>query len=129
MRRALFGLLLLPILLGLGACNDDNLIYYDDEYAAPPENLAAWYYDRAVYVTWELGPAWDDDAFRVYAKRTSDASHFLIAEVTNCSGGLCSYTDVNILSDVTYEYYVASVSPGGFETPSDWSVEVYVPRP
>ena len=129
MKRAAIGLFFLPMILGVAACDSDDLIYYDDEYAAPPENLAAWYYDRAVYVTWELAPAWNDDAFRVYAKRVSDANHFLIAEVTNCSGGLCSYTDVNIVPNITYEYYVAAVSSSGLETPSDWAVEVYVPMP
>jgi len=129
MIRARFGLLLLPLILGLAACNDDEFLYYDDNYAAAPENLAAWYYNQAVYLTWELAPAWNDDSFRVYGKRVSDANHYLIAEVTNCSGGLCSYTDVNILPDITYEYYVASVSQGGLETPSDWAVEVYVPVP
>lgn len=127
MKRPILGLLALPIILGLAACEQDDLIYYDDNYAAPPENLAAWYYDEAVYVTWELAPAWDEDAFRVYAKRISDAGYYLIAEVTNCSAGLCSYNDVNIVSNVTYEYYVAAVSPGGLETASEWAVEVYVP--
>jgi hypothetical protein len=127
MKRPILGLLALPIILGLAACDQDDLIYYDDNYAAPPENLAAWYYDEAVYVTWELAPAWDEDAFRVYAKRISDAGYYLIAEVTNCSAGLCSYNDVNIVSNVTYEYYVAAVSPGGLETASEWAVEVYVP--
>jgi hypothetical protein len=127
MKRPILGLLALPIILGLAACEQDDLIYYDDNYAAPPENLAAWYYDEAVYVTWELAPAWDEDAFRVYAKRISDAGYYLIAEVTNCSAGLCSYNDVNIVSNVTYEYYVAAVSPGGSETASEWAVEVYVP--
>ncbi len=129
MKSARFGLILLPLILIFAACNDDGLIYIDDEYAAPPENLAAWYYNRAVYVTWELSPNWNNDAFRVYAKRLSDASYYLIAEVTNCSGGFCSYTDVNVLPDITYEYYVAAVTSGGLETPSDWAVEVYVPRP
>ena len=83
----------------MAACDDDDLIYYDDDYAAPPENLAGWYYNQAVYLTWELGSGWDDDPFRVYGKRISDAGYYLIAEVTNCSGGLCSYTDVNILPE------------------------------
>lgn len=129
MKRARSGLLYLPLIMAFAACNDDDIIYYDDQYPAPPENVAAWYYDRAVYVTWDLSPSWNDDAFRVYAKRTTDPRHFLIAEVTNCSGGLCSYTDVNIVPDVTYDYYVAAVGPGGLETQSDWSVEVYVPIP
>ncbi len=129
MKRVRLGLLSLPLLLGLAACDSDDLIYYDDEYAAPPENLAGWYYDRAVYLTWDLAPAWDNDPFRVYGKRRSDTDYFFIAEVTNCSEGRCSYTDVNILAEVTYEYYVASVSPSGLETASDWAVEVYVPLP
>lgn len=129
MRHAKFGLLLIPMIFGFSGCDGDDIIYYDDEFAAPPENLVGWYYDQAVYLTWELNPAWNDDSFRVFGKRISDANYFLIAEVTNCSGGLCSYTDVNVLPNVTYEYYVASVSPSGQETASDWAVEVYVPVP
>ena len=129
MKHGLIGLMVLPLILTLGACNDDTLVYVDDDYPAAPRELDAWYYDRAVYITWEMAPGWDDDAFRVYGKRISDSEYYLLAEVTNCSGGLCSYTDVNILPDITYEYYVAAVSPSGLETPSDWSVEVYVPTP
>ena len=129
MRRARFGLVMLPMILGLVACNDDGPLYYTDDYPAAPVNLGAWYYNQAVYITWELGPGWDDDSFRIYGKRVSDSYYFLIAEVTNCSGGLCSYTDVNIVSNITYEYYVAAVSPGGQETASEWAVEVFVPVP
>jgi len=129
MKRAAFGTLILSMALGLVACDDDDIVFYDDDYAAPPENLEAWYYDRAVYITWELSPDWNNDPFRVYGKRVTDGSYFFIAEVTNCSGGLCSYTDVNIVSNVSYEYYVASVSPGGYETASEWAVEVFVPAP
>jgi len=129
MRRANYGLFALPLIFVLGACNDDNLLVVEDDYPAAPRELDAWYYDRAVYVTWELAPQWNDDVFRVYGKRLSDSGYYLIAEVTNCSGGLCSYTDVNILPDITYEYYVAAVSPSGLETASEWSVEVYVPNP
>ncbi len=129
MRRAQHGLMALTLILALGACSDDKILVVDDSYPAAPRNLDAWYYDRAVYLTWELAPGWDDDSFRVYGRRISDADYFLIAEVTNCSGGLCSYTDVNIVPDVTYEYYVAALGPSGLETPSDWSVEVYVPNP
>jgi hypothetical protein len=129
MKRAMLGLGLLPLVLLLSACTDDDLVVYDDDYPPPPENLSGWYYNRAVYLTWDLSPAWNDDSFRVYGRRVSDAGYFLIAEVTNCSGGLCSYTDVNIVADVTYEYYVAAVGPSGLETASDWAVEVYVPIP
>ena len=129
MKRLILGVMALPVILAFSACEDDGFLVVDDEYPAAPRELAAWYYDRAVYVTWELGPGWNDDSFRVYGKRISDAEYFLIAEVTNCSGGLCSYTDVNLLPDITYEYYVAAVGPSGLETASDYAVEVYVPQP
>jgi hypothetical protein len=129
MRRLISGVLALPIILAFGACEDKGILVVDDDYPAAPRELAAWYYDRAVYITWELGPGWDEDPFRVYGKRISDADYFLMAEVTNCSGGLCSYTDVNIVSENTYEYYVAAVGYSGLETASDYAVEVYVPRP
>jgi len=129
MKRAKFWLLALPLIFALGACNDDDFLVVDDGYPAAPRELAAWYYNRAVHITWELAPGWDEDSFRVFGKRISDSNYYLIAEVTNCSGGLCSYTDVNILPDITYEYYVAAVSYSGLETPSDWSVEVFVPNP
>jgi len=129
MKRVGYGLFALLLITGLGACQDEDLILVDDDYPAAPRDLAGWYYDRAVYLTWELAPGWEDESFRVYGKRASDADYFLIAEVTNCSGGLCSYTDVNIRSNITYEYYVASVGHSGLETPSDWAVEVFVPDP
>jgi len=128
MTRATTGLLLLPLILALGACGDD-VTSVVDEYPAAPQNLSGWYYNRAVYLTWELAPAWEGETFRIYGKRLSDAQYYLMAEVTNCADGKCSYADVNIQSEVTYEYYVAAVGPGGLETSSDWSVEVFVPAP
>ena len=129
MKRAIVGLMVLPLIFALGACTDDDFLVVEDDYPVAPRELSAWYYDQAVYITWELAPGWNDEAFRVYGRRTSDSGYYLIAEVTNCSGGLCSYTDVNILPDITYEYYVAAVSNSGTETPTDWSVEVFVPAP
>ncbi len=129
MKRALLGVSALALVLGLLACEDNTTGPVDYAYPAAPENLDGWYYNRAVYLTWELAPDWNNDTFRIYGKRSSDADYFLIAEVTNCSGGLCSYTDVNIVAEVTYEYYVAAVNAAGLETPSDYSVEVYVPSP
>ncbi len=113
--------------IGLGACQSDTILVSGDGPAAP-RALNASYYAGAVTVTWELGPAWDGEAFRVYSKRLSDADYFFIAEVTNCSAGFCSYADQNIVGGVTYEYYVSAVDPvTGVETASDYSVEVPVP--
>jgi hypothetical protein len=129
MKRARFGLTSLLLIIALGACDDEFVYYADEGFPAAPQNLTAWYHNQAVYITWELGQGWNDDSFRVYGKRMSDADYFLVAEVTSCTGGQCSYTDVNIQSDRTYEYYVAAVGYSGYETASEWSVEVFVPVP
>jgi hypothetical protein len=96
---------------------------------AAPLALEAFYFNRAVHLSWELGPGWDGEAFRIYAKRSTDQNYFLIAEVTNCSSGVCTYRDVNILPNVTYDYYVAAVGSNGVETASEFAIQVDVPQP
>jgi len=97
---------------------------------APPRALEGSYYNRAVFLSWELGPGWNNESFRVYGKRVSDANYFLIAEVTSCAGGVCNYTDRNINPNVTYRYYVAAFDArSGLETASEYAVDVQVPNP
>jgi hypothetical protein len=127
MRSALFILLLgVP----LAACNSDSVLVPVGGVPAAPRALAASYYAGAVTVEWELAPAWDGEAFRVYSRRVTDSDYFLVAEVTSCSEGLCSYQDVNVTAGETYEYYVAAVDPTtGTETSTASTVEVFVPTP
>ncbi len=96
---------------------------------APPRSVDASYYARAVTVTWELHPSWAGESFRVYGRRTTDASYFRVAEVTSCIESRCQYVDLNIEGGRRYEYYVAAVNDRGIETPSEFSVEVDVPHP
>jgi hypothetical protein len=125
MRRVVFAALLATF--AAAGCRSDATAVLDDP--APPRALEGSYYAGAVTLTWELSPAWDGESFRVYGRRVSDADYFLIAEVTSCAGGVCSYADTNIVEDVTYEYYVAAWdASSGLETPSDFSVEVFSPR-
>ena len=127
MRRAAVGTLVL--MLGLAACQED-LVFIDDDVPAAPRALDASYYAGAVTVTWELAPAWNEEAFRVYSRRVTDSEYFFIAEVTNCIDGFCSYVDSNVTGGETHEYVVSAVSPSsGIETDSDFSVEVFVPLP
>ena len=127
MRRAAVGSLVL--MLGLAACQDD-LIFIDDDVPAAPRALEASYYAGAVTVTWELAPAWNGEAFRVYSRRLTDSDLFFIAEVTSCIDDFCSYVDTNVTGGETYVYIVSAVSPNsGIETDSDFSVEVFVPLP
>ncbi len=124
-KRATLGLVV-AALVGVGGCDEDP--FFVGDAPAPPRNLDARYFAGAVELTWELHPQWDGESFRVYGKRLSDADYFLIAEVTNCSQGLCSYSDVNVLTGVSYEYYVAAVDPvTAEEAESANSVVVDVP--
>jgi hypothetical protein len=120
----LFGL---SLILSAG-CQDSDP-YVPVGAPSPPENFDATYYAQAVHLSWELAPGWDGEPFRVWAKRVSDANFFLIAEVTACAGGVCSYLDSNVAAGVTYVYYVTAVGPTGLEASSDISVEVHVPQP
>lgn len=121
---------LLALAVALGGCSGDDIFVPGGGEPAPPRNLTATYYAGAVTLTWELDPQWNGESFRVYGKRDTDADYFLIAEVTSCAGGVCTYTDTNIVADQTYVYYVAAVDPdSGRETASDIDVQVFVPQP
>ena len=114
--------------LALAGCDSTILVPLDGP--AEPRNVEAYYYAYAVRVSWELAPAWNGETFRVYSKRTTDASYYLIAEVSSCAGGVCAYEDRNVLAGQRYVYYVSAFDPGtGLETSSDYSVEVDVPMP
>jgi hypothetical protein len=112
----------------MGACNNDEIVLVDTPPAAP-QALAASYYGGAVTVEWELGGGWDGETFRVYSRRVSDNDFFLIADVTSCADGLCSYVDWNVVAGETYEYYVSAISGSGTETATASSVQVFVPTP
>lgn len=109
------------------ACRSDEVVVVRDAPAAP-RALAASYYAGAVTVQWELAPGWNGETFRVYARRVGDPTFFLIADVTSCSGGLCSYVDWNVVSGATYEYYVSAYdAASGLETASTATVRVTIP--
>jgi hypothetical protein len=110
-------------MLAASACRNDTVVVTDAP--AAPRALAVTYYAGSVTVSWELAPDWDGEAFRIYARRIADADFFFIAEVTSCIAGFCSYEDINVLEDETYEYYVAAVRDG-IET-STAAVSVFVP--
>jgi hypothetical protein len=117
--------LAVPLLVG---CELEDVMY-DGDVPGAPRSFDAYYYGRAVELTWDLPVQWNGEFFRVYSKRTSDVDYAMIAEITNCAAGHCSFRDVNVTPGVTYLYYVASVSRGGAETTSASSVQVPVPQP
>ncbi|MEX0856027.1 MAG: hypothetical protein WD056_00510 [Gemmatimonadota bacterium] len=122
-------ILLLPFALFACDSSSGGLDPNGGQPPVAPLAFDAFYYDRAVHLSWELAPGWSGEAFRVYGKRATDANYFLVAEVTNCAGGLCSYRDINIQANVTYQYYVAAVSSTGSETASAIALEIVVPTP
>lgn len=88
----------------------------------------------AVVVTWKLPTSWNNEPFRVYARRTSQSTYTRIATVTSCEGGACRYVDINVVAGNRYEYYVAAVNEStGQETVSDFrdalTVPTYSPPP
>lgn len=128
MRRGAMWVLLM--VGSMAACGDDEIVVVDGSQPAAPQALTASYYAGAVTVEWELASGWNGETFRVYSRRVTDADYFLIADVTSCSGGLCSYVDWNLIPDQTYEYYVSAVdATSGLETATASSVQVFVPTP
>lgn len=119
---------LLFCLVAWGCDNDDVLV--PGTAPAAPVGLQVSYWAGVVTVSWEIGSGWNQEPFRVYAKRSTDPDFFFIAEVTSCLNGVCSYHDNNVLADVTYQYYVSAIDPDtGLETASANVVEVFVPQP
>jgi hypothetical protein len=124
-RQAVVSLL---FVVPFAACNSDDVLVPIGDIPGAPRSLAAAYYAGTVTVEWELAPDWDGETFRVYSRRISDASYFMVAEVTSCADSLCSYQDANVSAGQTYEYYVAAVDPtSGTETATASTVEVFVP--
>lgn len=120
------GVGLLAVALVLGGCATGDPFGTGGGPAAP-RDFDAYYYGGSVVLTWSLSSSWDGEPFRVWGKRVSDAEYFLIAEVSSCSAGECSYSDPNVLENVTYVYYVSAVDRSGLETSSAEAIEVYVP--
>ena len=119
------------ILMGvvaLSACDSNTTVLVPDGggAVAPPMGLDVRYYDRSVVITWQLAAAWNGEPFRVYAA-VGGSDYVRIAEVTNCSESLCSYTDVNIEPGVTYTYYVSAVGFDGLEVASPEAIPITVP--
>ncbi len=109
------------------ACASD-VVYVEDTVPSAPRGLEASYYAGSVTLSWEMGAAWNGEAFRVYSRRITDSRWFLIAEVTSCIDEFCVYEDINVLGGQRYEYFVAAVAPGGTEAVSG-TVEIAVPEP
>lgn len=114
--------------LAVAGCDSELLVVVDEP--AAPRDLDAYYYAEGVDIHWRTGAGWNGETFLVYGKRASDPEYFFIAEVTSCIDGGCVYRDVNVLPQVTYEYYVSAFDEeSGLETASPYSVEVHVPDP
>lgn len=135
--------LALAALLPLAACDDDPVVIVDRDPPGQPRDLAVgytWVLENfnlttgqptgypAVELAWQPPADWDEEPFRVYGKRRSSSSFFLIATVTSCSDDGCVYRDRNVAPGETYEYYVATVNERtDEETPTEFREEILVP--
>lgn len=114
------GLLALAAVAVVGACNDDGAIIgnpsgFDPELiAATPRWIESHWEGRdavgtmGVDLLWELPDDWDGEVFRVYARPGGNGDYLLIATVTACISRQCTYTDINVQPDRTYDYFVTA---------------------
>jgi hypothetical protein len=125
------------------ACNDDPDIIVGPVGDPPgePRDLFARYewvlegFDGTtaeghptVEVTWLPPTDWNNEVFRVYAKRTSSANYSLVATVTSCTTSGCVYRDRNVTAGQDYDYYVATYNETtDLENTSEFSEVVRVP--
>jgi hypothetical protein len=81
-----------------------------------------------VQVSWLPPTDWNDEVFRVYAKRTTSSTYSLIATVTSCTTTGCVYSDRNVTAGQDYDYYIATYDETtDLETTSEFSEVVRVP--
>lgn len=140
--RTLFRFMLPAALIAVAACDDPTEVVYVDDEPGRPEELAVeyrWQFEGftaagqpvghpAVQVTWLPPVSWDDEVFRIYARRLGASSFSLVATVTSCTVDGCTYLDRDVTEGVAYEYYVAATFENGSrETTTDYRDEIAVP--
>jgi hypothetical protein len=108
----------------LAACDSNHVIIGGGARPGAPTDLAVqphWVLEGfnnsgqsvgypVVDVTWNPPSSWNDEPFRVYARRSGTSSFFLIATVTSCTSDGCVYRDRDVSAGTTYEYYVATAN-------------------
>src|SRR5690606_28926527 len=53
--------------------------------------------------------SYGNEPFRVYSRRSGGGGYDLVATVTSCSDGICTYLDTNVVQGRSYDYYIATV--------------------
>ena len=136
---------LIPLLAAavlLAACDNDTVFRGGGDRPEPPEELAVaarWVLEGfsnagqpigypVVDVSWLPPVQWDQEPFRVYARRSGGSNFFLVGTVTSCTVDGCVYRDRNVSAGSTYEYYVATVNEDtNEEAPTEFREVVTVP--
>jgi hypothetical protein len=125
------------------ACNDDPDVIVGPAGDPPgePRDLFARYewvlegFDGTtaegyptVELSWLPPTDWNNEVFRVYAKRTTSSTYSLVATVTSCTTSGCVYRDRNVTAGQDYDYYVATYDETtDLENTSEFSEVVRVP--
>ncbi|MDT8368526.1 MAG: hypothetical protein RQ745_04925 [Longimicrobiales bacterium] len=123
---------LVGVLLAVGmtaACDETRGISPEGEVPDAPRALEVRQVAGAVTLTWEHGPNWTGERFRIYEKTASEREYLAIAEVTTCSEGVCTFTDVDAAAGVDHDYHVVAVGEDGVESHSSGALRVFVPEP
>lgn len=129
---------LMLVALGLFACDDVGTGPRRDTDPRNLDGLYEWVFDRLVDRTpqghptvrlfWDLPVRHRNEVFRVYSRGRS-GGYRLIATVTSCRGGECTYVDVNVASGQSYDYYIAAYDErSDREVGVSDAIRVVVPR-
>ncbi|HEV2129992.1 MAG TPA: hypothetical protein VGR27_02760, partial [Longimicrobiaceae bacterium] len=127
---------------GFAGCSDGGVTNPIDPLGSAPTKLAAeyeWIFrgwddtrpvgQPSVQLRWNLPADWNGQVFRVYGRRSGSGGYVRLATVTSCAEGRCRYTDINVSSGQSYDYYVATTDERrDRETASASAVQVEVPR-
>lgn len=126
----------------LAACSSDDGVGPGSDQRYEPRGLVGgyeWVFERwsagqaeghpAVRLAWQLPTTYENQPFRVYARHSDGADWGLIATVTSCSAGVCTYLDRNVAADRSYDFYVATVDHDGFELATSQAIQVAVGSP
>lgn len=81
----------------------------------------------SVVLTWSLPDEWDGEVFRVYARESGEGGYGLVATVTSCGAEACRYSDLNVRSGESYDYFVAAVDEAAEEEVESEAVRADVP--
>jgi hypothetical protein len=126
-KRLFFLMLMVPGVLGLVACNDDTIIYANDDVPPPPTGVYSITGDRQVEIRWN--PVWLEDVagYGVYWSDTANGEYTRIATVTGRASDF--YVASGLTNGIKRYYAVDAFDEAGNESELSYETVHDTPRP